>query len=113
MSVSHRGRLALLPHLAELVQSPVPRAASNSLPVPACHAVLAKELPVQHHRGVVSSTVTISAPKLHGRFSSQCLQATRWPAPSAANPTSDRSRWSAYQHAFPRHIQEQAAHPFG
>src|SRR5205814_6075217 len=35
---------------------------------------LAKELPIQHHRGVVSSTVTIGAPKLHGRFSSQCLE---------------------------------------
>jgi hypothetical protein len=68
----------LLPHLAEL-GAVASSARSEQQPFlnPPVMRYLPKELPVQHHRGVESATVTIGAPKLNGRFSSQCLEATR------------------------------------
>ena len=66
----------LLPHLAELgAVASSARGEQQPFLYPPVMRYLGKELPIQHHRGVVSSTVAIGAPKLHGRFSSQCLEA--------------------------------------
>ncbi len=50
---------------------------------------------------------------MHGPFSSQCLEATRCALPVRQIQPAIDLNGPPYQHAFPRHIQEQAAHLFG